>query len=121
MNTEKLTPEGYIFKFGKYKNYLAKDVIKITTIDKNNKSVKTGLIYMKWLVDQCDWFKHKEIIQEIINKEEDMGEDADDEAIKKQPNNKPEKQPKQPKQPKEKKNKDAKMKIDITSNKIEFD
>ena len=93
MNTEKLTPEGYIFKFGKYKNYLAKDVIKITTIDKNNKSVKTGLLYMKWLVDQCDWFKHKEIIQEIIDKEEDTGEDADDETIK-QPTNK---QPKQSK------------------------
>ena len=72
---------------------------------------------MKWLVDQCDWFKNKEIIQEIINKEEDMGEDADDKTIK-QPTNK---QPKQSKQSKEKKNKEVKMKIDITSNKIEFD
>ena len=114
--SETINAQNYVFKFGKFNKFLAQDVVKISTVDKNNKSVKTGLLYMKWLVDTCDWFKHKDIIKEIIEKEEG-GDDADDESTI-QPTNKPEKQPKQPK---EKKIKEVKVKIDIDKNKLDFE
>ena len=62
------TADSYVLKFGKFKNFKALDIAKIKTVDKNNEEKPTGLLYLQWLVTQ-EWFKHKDTIQEILNKE----------------------------------------------------
>ena len=72
--TEALTKDNYVMKFGKYKNMLIKDIVKITTIDKNGKTKKDGLQYLQWLIT-CDWFKHQNIVKELID---DIGEEIEE-------------------------------------------
>lgn len=75
--TTNITAENYVFKFGKYKNMLLTDVANFKSVDKKGNMKKTGLQYLKWLVQQ-DWFKNTDIINEVINKfdvEEDNNDD----------------------------------------------
>ena len=61
-----LTPQNYVFKFGKFKGYKALDVVKIKTVNKNCEEVDTGLQYLEFLVNKCDWFRHADFIKQII-------------------------------------------------------
>ena len=61
----KITPENYTFKFGKFKNMRAVDVLKIKTIDKKDQEVNSGELYMKWLLEQ-EWFANKDIISSVL-------------------------------------------------------
>ena len=74
MNSEMLTKDNYVMKFGKYKNMFIKDIAKITTIDKNGETKKDGLQYLKWLIT-CDWFKHQNIVKQLID---DIGEEIEE-------------------------------------------
>ena len=67
MQTKALTPESYVFRFGKYKNMRAADVAELYELDKNGDDKPVGLLYLKFLVEKCDWFRHKDIIEQIIN------------------------------------------------------
>ncbi len=76
-----LTPDNYIFKFGKFINKRAVDVLKIKKVNpKTGKMENEGYLYMKWLVDKTDWFKHKQIIEEILDKYENEMTDDDTET-----------------------------------------
>ena len=57
-----LSPENYVFRFGKFKNTKAIDVAKITEVDKYGRTVPSGLSYLRFLIEKCDWFRHREII-----------------------------------------------------------
>lgn len=74
MNSETLTKDNYVMKFGKFKNMLIKDVAKITTIDKNGETKKVGLQYLQWLTGQ-DWFKHQSILKDLMN---EIGEEIEE-------------------------------------------
>lgn len=63
---QNLTPENYVMKFGKYKNMRAVDIADIYEVDKNGDDKPVGILYLKFLVEKCDWFKHKDIIEQII-------------------------------------------------------
>ena len=76
-----LTPESYVLKFGKYKGYKAVDVAELITVDKNGKDKPTGLIYLEWLCEQ-EWFKHKDIVLEVVRKAQGKSE-ADEPKKKK--------------------------------------
>ena len=65
MTSLKITPQNYVFKFGKYKDMKAVDVAEIYTVDKDGHDVPKGLLYLQWICDQ-DWFKHSDIIRKII-------------------------------------------------------
>ena len=83
MDPETLTKDNYVMRFGKYNKMLIKDVAKITTIDKNGETKKVGLQYLQWLSGQ-EWFKHKDIVQKIID-ESDVSEDTKEvKKVKKQ-------------------------------------
>ena len=60
--------ETYVLRFGKYKNLLAKDIAKITEVNKYGKKVPAGLNYLKFLVEKAEWFRHREIIEEIMKR-----------------------------------------------------
>ena len=75
MNSETLTKDNYVMKFGKYKNMFIKDIAKITTIDKNGETKKDGLQYLRWLIGQ-EWFKHQNIVKQLID---DIGEEIKEE------------------------------------------
>ena len=66
MQTKALTPESYVFRFGKYKNMRAADVAELYEVDKNGDDKPVGLLYLQFLVEKCDWFRHKDIIEQII-------------------------------------------------------
>ena len=66
--TFKITPESYVFKFGKYKDMKAVDVAKIYTVDKNGQEQPKGMKYLEWsCAPEQNWFKHADIIQQVIN------------------------------------------------------
>ena len=95
---QKLTPEKYVMAFGKYKNMRAVDVADIYNVDKNGEDKPVGLLYLQWLVDQ-DWFKHKDIVNEIIKSaiECTSGDEKEPEPTPKEPKQKKEKKPKKEK------------------------
>ena len=65
----KFTAETYVMPFGKYKSMKINDIINIKTVDKNNEERQTGIIYLQWLCsDKCDWFRHKDIVNEVLSK-----------------------------------------------------
>ena len=66
--TSNISIDQYIFKFGKYNKMRAVDVAQIYEVDKDGNDVPKGLQYLKFLVQKCDWFRHKDIIEQIINK-----------------------------------------------------
>ena len=76
-----ITPESYVLKFGKYKGYKAVDVSVLITVDKNGNDKHTGLIYLEWLCEQ-EWFKHKDIVLEVVRKAQGKSE-ADEPKKKK--------------------------------------
>ncbi len=84
-----ITPESYVFKFGKYNKMKAIDVAKITEVDKDDNDVPKGLMYLKFLVEKCDWFRHKEIIEQVIK--------ITEEGNKKEEQSKPKKEKKEKK------------------------
>ena len=68
MQGKTLTPENYVMRFGKYKNMKAVDIAEIYEVDKNGNDKPVGLMYLKFLVEKCDWFRHREIIEQVIKK-----------------------------------------------------
>ena len=105
MQTQTLTPENYILRLGKYKNMRAADIAEIYEVDKNGEDQPKGLQYLQWLIEQ-DWFRHKDIIEQVIKNAIDCFSGDDD------------KEPEQPKkvevkQKKEKKPKKEKSVTDI--------
>ena len=81
--TSNITPDQYIFKFGKYNKMRAVDVAQIYEVDKDGNDVPKGLLYLKFLVQKCDWFRHKDIIEQIIKKyDNELNVDVDNESKK---------------------------------------
>ena len=76
--TSNIKPEEYIFRFGKFANMRAVDVLKIKRVNpKTGLEEAVGLKYLKFLVDKCDWFRDTEIIKQVIkNAEECISEDC---------------------------------------------
>ena len=66
--TSNITPDQYVFKFGKYNKMRAVDVAQIYEVNKEGNDVPKGLMYLKFLVQRCDWFRDTNIIEQIINK-----------------------------------------------------
>ena len=62
-----MNSDNYVMPFGKYKMMKLNDIIKIKTVDKDGQDKQTGLLYLQWLITQ-DWFKHKDIVNEVISK-----------------------------------------------------
>ena len=81
--TSNISIDQYIFKFGKYNKMRAVDVAQIYEVDKDGNDVPKGLQYLKFLVQKCDWFRHKDIIEQIIKKY-DNELNVDDKEIKKE-------------------------------------
>ena len=78
--TSKITPESYVFKFGKFINMKACDVARLTKVDKYGNDVNVGLQYLEFLVDKCDWFRHKDIITQVIHEaKKNIKQEPDDE------------------------------------------
>ena len=75
------------------------DVSEIYQVDKNGDDKPVGLQYLQWLV-KCDWFKHKDIIEQIIQTAESCISDVEVE-VKKEEKPKKEKKEKKPKKTKE--------------------
>ena len=100
MQGKTLTPESYVMKFGKYKNMKAVDIADIYEVDKNGNDKAVGLMYLKFLVEKCDWFRHKEIIEQVIKNAVDCM--SADEKEPEQPKHVEDK-PKKEKKPKEEK------------------
>ena len=71
MSNKVISPEKYILAFGKYKNMRAVDVAQISVVDKAGNDKPTGLLYLEWLCEQ-EWFKHKDIVFEVIKKHKDL-------------------------------------------------
>ena len=94
-----VTPERYVMKFGKYKNMKAVDIAAIYEVDKNGNDKPVGLMYLKFLVEKCDWFRHREIIEQVIkNAVECMNADEKEpEQPKEEDKQKKEKKPKKEK------------------------
>ena len=84
--TFQITSDSYVFHFGKYKGYKAVDVAALITVDKNGKDKPNGLIYLEWLCEQ-EWFKHKDIVLEVVRKAQGQSE-ADDRRRRKTQNRK---------------------------------
>ena len=121
--SEIISPENYVLKFGKYKNMRAIDVSEIYQVDKNGDDKPVGLQYLQWLV-KCDWFKHKDIIDQIIKTAESCISDVEEEVeeVKKEEKPKSEKKDKkEDKEKKPKKNKDPIVKTIPESRIIDFD
>lgn len=104
----KIKPEDYVFKFGKYKDMRAVDVAEIYKVDKDGNDVPIGLSYLEWLCNQ-DWFKHTEIIKTIIETAKQCMSEPEEEQ-------KPE--PKKKKEPK--KNGVVKISTDVESKTVQF-
>ena len=68
--------EDYILRFGKYKNYRAIDVAQIYVVDKDGNDKPVGLMYLSWVCKQ-DWFKHKDIVEQVIQNAKGCMSDAD--------------------------------------------
>ena len=79
--TFQITSDSYVFQFGKFKGYKAVDVAALITVDKNGKDKHIGLLHLEWLYEQ-EWFKHKDIIEEVIRKAQGQSE-ADEPKKKK--------------------------------------
>ena len=77
--TDFLKPEKYTMPFGKYKGMYAKDIVKITQVDKNGKDQKIGMKYLKWIVTQ-DWFRNTDIIKQIIDDHDKGDNDVETET-----------------------------------------
>ena len=62
--------EDYLFRFGKYKNMLASQIVSIETINpKNKQKQQQGLQYLKWCLSNvlCLTADDKNVIQVIID------------------------------------------------------
>ena len=96
-----ISPENYVLKLGKYKNMRAIDVSEIYQVDKNGDDKPVGLQYLQWLIKQ-DWFKHKDIIEQIIKTAESGISDVEEkvEEVKKEEKQKKDKKEKKDKKPK---------------------
>ena len=81
MSSKTISPEKYILAFGKYKNMRAVDVAQISVVDKAGNDKPTGLLYLEWLCEQ-EWFKHRDIVNEVIRKAQGQSE-ADEPKKKK--------------------------------------
>ena len=60
----------YLFRFGKFKNMLASQIVTIETVNpKTKEKQKTGINYLQWCIKNIVWLDtdSKMIIQEIIN------------------------------------------------------
>ena len=79
-----IKPEDYIFKFGKYMNMRAVAIAELYKVNpKTGKDEPVGLQYMIFLCEKCDWFKHKDIIEQIIKLAEDNMSDLEEEEQRK--------------------------------------
>ena len=114
--SEIISPENYVLKFGKYKNMRAIDVSELYQVDKDGNDKPVGLLYLKWLVS-CDWFKHKETIQKIIElAESTMSDPEDAKPEQEQEAVKPKKEKKEKKEPEQKEKKTKKSKEPVVKN-----
>ena len=109
MQTQTLTPENYVLRFGQYKNMRAVDVAKIYVIDRYGNNYPKGLMYLQFLC-KTDWFRQIDILQKIINNAvNDISDDKERDRIHSLMN-------------KDKKTtKDKKPKEKTTSNIVNFD
>jgi len=71
MSNQNIDITNYVLKFGKYKDHRAVDVAEMYKVNpKTGQDDAVGLKYLCWLVKQ-DWFKHKDIIEQIIKQAEE--------------------------------------------------
>ncbi len=66
----KIAPENYVFKFGKFRDMKATDILKLSKVDKDGNDVAVGKKYLEWVCTQ-EWFKHADIIKHVIAKYND--------------------------------------------------
>ena len=79
MSSLKISPDQYIFKFGKYQNFRAIDVAEMYKVNpKTGEDEPIGLKYLRYLVDQS-WFKDTDIIKEIIKQVEECISEQEEE------------------------------------------
>ena len=69
-DTSNIDNSCYTMRFGKFKGMKAKDIAHIITLDKFGKKKPSGLEYLKFITTM-EWFKHKEIIEDVINQYND--------------------------------------------------
>ena len=60
MQTQTLTPENYVLRFGQCKNMRVVDVAEIYEIEKTANEYPEGLMYLQFLC-KTDWFRHTRI------------------------------------------------------------
>ena len=108
--TSNITPENYIFKFGKFQNMKAIDVSNIRKVNpKTGVDERVGLKYLHFLVEKCDWFRDTDIIKQIIDMVEKNISDVNDEKETKK------------EKKKEKKEKTVKIECDTVSKTLNFE
>ena len=93
------------------------DVLNITEIDKNGKVKPAGYIYLKWLVEKADWYRHKSVIRESLN---EYGNTLSDVESKTKEIVEEIKRPKIKKEAKPKKTQEGTVKISTENNVLEF-
>ena len=121
-----ISPQRYILPFGKYRGMYASDIAQLTVVDKNGDDKPVGLLYLQGLSEQ-DWFKHKEILTQIIKDSEfeistedektDMSNKQIIEEVKKP---KVKKSEAKPTEKKPKKSKEPTVQINTENNVVEF-
>ena len=58
----------------------AYDVARLIKVDKYGKDVNVGMQYLEFLIDKCDWFRHKDIIKQVIDEaKKNIKQEPDDE------------------------------------------
>ena len=67
---ERVTPDNYTFRFGKYKQMLAKDIIKLQKENKLGQMEPVGLKYIMWLINEATWLNSfdRNILTKIVDK-----------------------------------------------------
>ena len=74
-------------------------IADIYEVDKNGNDKPVGLMYLKFLVEKCEWFRHSEIIEHVINNAIDCmsGDEGKEQEKTKEVNQKKENKPKKEK------------------------
>ena len=63
---ERVTPDNYTFRFGKYKQMQAKDIIKLQKENKLGQMEPVGLKYIMWLINEATWLNSFDQLKSLI-------------------------------------------------------
>jgi len=90
MTSTNIKPEEYVMPFGKFIHMRAVDIAEMYKVNpKTGQDEPVGLKYLKWLcAPEQSWFKHTNIIEQIIKQAEGCMSEPEGEPIKKTPKKK---------------------------------